>query len=52
MDEGELDSLKRHPSYVAGFTDPSIEARGDMYDLFMNGEQMMHYNMELVVQSN
>ena len=41
LDEGELESLKKQPSYVAGFTDPSIEARADMYDLFVNGKYTM-----------
>ena len=40
MDE-RADSLKKQPLYVAGLTDFSIEARRDMYDLFVNGKCVM-----------
>ena len=36
-DEFELEGLQGHGTYVAGFTDPAVEARTDLYDLFVNG---------------
>ena len=37
IDEFELEGLQGHGTYVAGFTDPAVEARTDLYDLFVNG---------------
>lgn len=34
--DSELASLKSRPYYVAGFLDATIEARADLYDLFVN----------------
>lgn len=34
----ELADLTSHGTYVAGFTDASIEARTELYDLFINGK--------------
>ena len=36
LDENEIGTLKT--SYVAGFTDPAVEAHEDLYDIFVNGE--------------
>ena len=37
LEETELSTLTSHGTYVAGFTDPAIEGRTDLYDLFVNG---------------
>ena len=37
LDDTELADLSTHGTYVAGFTDPDIEGRTDLYDLFVNG---------------
>lgn len=37
-DEGEMEELAKHGTYVAGFLDPSVQGRSDLYDLFVNGE--------------
>lgn len=39
LEDSELSDLGSHSSYVAGFTDAAVEARTDLYDLFVNGEQ-------------
>ena len=39
LEEDELRTLSSHGTYVAGFTDPAIEGRTDLYDLFVNGEK-------------
>ena len=38
IEEYELATLKNRVTYVAGFSDPSIEARTDLYDLFISGQ--------------
>ena len=38
LEEKELSDLSSHGTYVAGFTDPAIEGRTDLYDLFVNGQ--------------
>ena len=38
LTERELANLTSHGSYVAGFTDATIEARTELYDLFVNGK--------------
>ena len=38
LDDTELADLSTHGTYVAGFTDPAIEGRTDLYDLFVNGK--------------
>lgn len=38
LTEMELVDLTSHGTYVAGFTDASVEARTELYDLFINGE--------------
>lgn len=38
LEDSELTDLSMHGSYVAGFTDPAIEGRTDLYDLFVNGK--------------
>ena len=37
LTEMELADLTSHGTYVAGFTDATIEARTELYDLFING---------------
>ena len=39
LDDVELTDLSTHGTYVAGFTDPAIEGRTDLYDLFVNGNK-------------
>lgn len=36
LEDSELSDLGSHSSYVAGFTDAAVEARTDLYDLFVN----------------
>ena len=38
LNEMELADLTSHGTYVAGFTDASIEARTELYDIFINGK--------------
>ena len=33
-----MEELAKHGTYVAGFLDPSVQGRSDLYDLFVNGE--------------
>ena len=35
--EGEMEDLAKHSSYIAGFLDPSVQGRTDLYDLLVNG---------------
>ena len=39
LDEFELEGLQGHVTYIAGFTDSAVEARTDLYDLFIDGLQ-------------
>jgi len=39
LEEEELQTLSSNTTYIAGFTDPAIEGRTDLYDLLVNGEQ-------------
>lgn len=34
--EGEMEELAKHGTYVAGFLDPSVQGKTDLYDLFVN----------------
>ena len=36
FDEAEIKELKRRPAFVAGFIDPTVEERTDLYDIFVN----------------
>lgn len=38
LEEAELVDLSERGTYVAGFTDSTVEGRTDLYDLFVNGE--------------
>ena len=38
LEDDELEGLKSMNNYVAGFTDPGIEAHDDLYDVFVNGK--------------
>ena len=33
-----MEDLAKHGTYVAGFLDPSVQGRSDLYDLFVNSE--------------
>lgn len=35
---GEMEELAKHGTYVAGFLDPSVQGKTELYDLFVNGE--------------
>ena len=35
----EVQELKGRRTYVAGFLDPTLEERTDLYDIFVNGER-------------
>lgn len=37
LEEEELERLTTSITYVAGFTDASVESRTELYDLFVNG---------------
>ena len=39
IDEAELNDLKSMSTYVAGFTDPAVESRAELYDVFVNGKK-------------
>lgn len=34
----EMEHLAKHSTYIAGFLDPSVQGRTDLYDLLVNGE--------------
>lgn len=36
LDPEELDALQKCPGYVAGFVDPEVSNRSDLYDVFVN----------------
>lgn len=36
MNEQEISDLKSNPVYCAGFTDPQVRDRDDLYDLFLD----------------
>ncbi|XP_065071950.1 DENN domain-containing protein 10-like isoform X1 [Rhopilema esculentum] len=36
FDDAEINELKRRPTFVAGFIDPTVEERTDLYDIFVN----------------
>lgn len=38
LEDAELEDLKSSMTYIAGFTDASVETRVELYDLFVNGE--------------
>ena len=38
LEEEELERLTTSITYVAGFTDASVEGRTELYDLFVNGK--------------
>ena len=37
-EESEKDILRNQTCYVAGFTDPGVEAHAELYDLFVDGK--------------
>ena len=37
LEDEELEKLTANITYVAGFTDASVESKTDLYDLFVNG---------------
>ena len=48
LDDTELSTLTSLGTYVAGFTDPAIEGRTDLYDLFVNGNLLQPLASELI----
>ncbi len=50
LEEAELADLSERGTYVAGFTDSTVEGRTDLYDLFINGEDC-HFAWKLTVLS-
>ena len=38
--KGEMEDLAKHSTYIAGFLDPSVQGRTDLYDLLINGETL------------
>eukprot|EP00794_Sanderia_malayensis_P005220 gene5220-5876_t len=36
LDTNEIHDLQSHQSYIAGFIDPTVEERPDLYDVFVN----------------
>ena len=47
LKEEELNELKSKRTYIAGFTDPAVENRTDIYDLFLNGKMEVHFSFRL-----
>jgi hypothetical protein len=41
--KGEMEHLAKHGTYVAGFLDPSVQGRTDLYDLLVNGETLQYF---------
>ena len=37
LEQVELEDLSTHGTYIAGFTDASVEGRTELYDMFING---------------
>ena len=42
LEDDELERLTTSITYVAGFTDASVESRTELYDLFINGRSYIH----------
>ena len=49
LEEEELGRLTTSITYVAGFTDASVESRTELYDLFVNGKCVMSLSMSLYI---
>lgn len=48
--KGEMEELVKHGTYVAGFLDPSVQGKTELYDLFINGEHpLTHFKWTLHV---
>ena len=41
LEDDELEGLASNITYVAGFTDASVENRTELYDLFVNGNKFL-----------
>ena len=41
LEDVELNDLQSKRSYIAGFMDPIVEGRTDLYDIFVNGERFV-----------
>ena len=54
LDDDELADLTTHGTYVAGFTDPAVEGRTELYDLFVNGGCPLkpHYIITCTIHSS
>ena len=46
--EAEMEELAKHGTYVAGFLNPSVQGRTNLYDLFVNGEALASVTTSLV----
>ena len=42
LEQEELEDLSIHGTYIAGFTDASVEGRTELYDVFINGWPVAH----------
>lgn len=42
LEQEELEDLSTHGTYIAGFTDASVEGRTELYDVFINGWPVTH----------
>ena len=55
LEDEELEKLTTNITYVAGFTDASVESKTDLYDLFVNGTfcnyGYIYYPLTKTVQS-
>ena len=45
LEDLEINELKGRQTYVAGFLDPTVEERTDLYDIFVNCK----YNIEILL---
>lgn len=41
LEDDELEGLASNITYVAGFTDASVENRTELYDLLVNGNKFL-----------
>ena len=43
LEQPEVADLCTHGTYVAGFTDASVEGRTELYDIFLNGGPLTNF---------
>ena len=51
LEDEELERLTANITYVAGFTDASVESRTELYDLFVNGVSWRSLNIFRLVRT-